>query len=97
METGVALQILPQGLDTESVLRIVDKVIAHIAASGLKFEVGPFETVFEGPFEQCMQVVKECQILAAKEGASQVASYVKIFYSPGNEVLSIDDKLKQYR
>ena len=94
MEASVAIQVLPQVLDDDELCRIVDEVIDYIAQQGYNYYVGPFETTIEGPYDELMDIVKECQHIAIKAGAPSVASYVKISYKP--EVLSIEKKIGKY-
>ena len=46
--TSVAIQVLPSAENDQELCRIVDEVIAYIAGTGLRYEVGPFETTIEG-------------------------------------------------
>jgi len=96
MEASVAIQSLPKAADDEELCRIVDEVIAYIAAQGYNYYVGPFETTIEGPYEELMDIVKECQYIAIKAGAPEVAAYVKVSYKPKGEVLSIEKKIGKY-
>ena len=96
MEASVAIQVLPQAPDDEELCRIVDEVIAYIAEQGYNYYVGPFETTIEGPYEELMDIVKECQYMAIRAGAPSVASYVKIAFKPEGEVLSIEKKIGKY-
>ena len=75
MEASVAIQSLPAVADDEELCRIVDEVIAYIASSGFNYFVGPFETTIEGPYDEQMDIVKECQHIAVKAGAPAVAAY----------------------
>ncbi len=97
MNCSVALQYLPMnaGSDDE-VCRIVDEVIAAIDASGLDYYVGPFETAIEGDFDACMELVKRCIEAGAKAGCAESASYVKISYRPGGDVMSTEHKIGKY-
>jgi len=95
MNASVAIQVLPQGVGDELV-RIVDQVIDYIDKTGLYYVVGPFETTIEGPYDQLMEIVKECQLICIEAGAPSVMSYVKINYSP-EVILSIDEKTKKYQ
>jgi len=94
-DCSVAIQVLP-AVEGEQVIAVVDKVIAHIKSTGLSCFVGPFETTVEGDFDTLMQLVKECQLICIREGAPQVASYVKIFYNPTMGVWSIDKKTTKH-
>ena len=98
MQASVAIQVLPSTLDDNETVRIVDEVIAYIKSTGLKYEVGPFETTIEGDdYNQLMDIVKECQHVAIKAGAPQVSAYVKVVYNPEEQILTIDDKIGKYR
>lgn len=96
MEASVAIQSLPQAADDEELCRIVDEVIAYIAEQGYNYYVGPFETTIEGPYDELMEIVKNCQYIAIKAGAPSVAAYVKITYKPEGEVLTIEKKIGKY-
>ncbi len=93
---SVAIQVLPHVEGEEEVIRVVDEVIAYIKSSGLNTYVGPFETTIEGDYDQLMEIVKQCQLICIKAGASSVMSYVKISYSPKDGVLTIDKKVTKH-
>lgn len=98
MSASIAIQVLPEASGERELCRIVDEVIAYIAASGLSYEVGPFETTVEGEsYDQLMEIVKECQHVAVRAGAPKVSAYVKIVYRPEGEVLTIDQKIGKYQ
>ena len=96
MEASVAIQVLPEAPNDDELCRIVDEVIDYIAAQGYTYYVGPFETTIEGPYDELMDIVNECQKIAIKAGTPSVASYVKISYKPEGEVLSIEKKISKY-
>ncbi len=98
MSASIAIQILPQAGSDEEVCRIVDEVIAYLASTGLRYEVGPFETTVEGEsIDELLEVAKECQHVAARAGAEKVSSYIKTVYRPEGKVLTIDQKIGKYR
>ena len=94
-ECSIAIQVLPK-VEGEEVIRVVDEVIAYLKSSGLSVFVGPFETTVEGPFDQLMEMVKECQKICIRAGAPGVSSYVKIAYNPSVGVWSIDKKVTKH-
>lgn len=97
MEASVAIQVLPSAKDEESLIGMVDEVIAYIASTGLNYQVGAFETSIEGDYDELMEIVKQCQIIAIKAGATSVSAYIKVVYKPEGEVLSIEKKTKKHQ
>jgi uncharacterized protein YqgV (UPF0045/DUF77 family) len=95
-EASLAIQVLPQSVGGDDVLRIVDKVIAYIKSTGLKTFVGPFETTLEGDFDRLMEVAKECQLICIREGAANLLTYMKMAYNPASGVWSIEEKTGKY-
>ena len=96
MNASVAIQIVPNLTDREEKRAAVDAVIAHIRASGVPYEVGPFETVMEGDYDRLMDIVKECARVCVRAGAPSVMGYVKISYDP-NGAWSMADKVARHR
>lgn len=96
MNASVAIQVLPTVLEDEEVIRIVDEVIAYIKSTGLNCYVGPFETTIEGDYDQLMDIVKECQYVAARAGCPAMATYVKIAFKPEGDVLTIEKKVTKH-
>lgn len=98
MSASIAIQVLPQAENDKELCRMVDEVIAYIAGTGLKYEVGPFETTIEGEsYDQLMDIAKECQKVAIRAGAPKVSSYIKVNYCPAGDILTIDQKVGKYR
>ncbi len=96
MNASVAIQVLPNVQDDDEVIRIVDEVIDYIKSTGLHYYVGPCETSIEGDYDQLMEIVKNCQIVAAKAACQAMNTYVKISYKPEGEVLTIDKKVTKH-
>lgn len=96
MNASVAIQVLPNVLEDEEVVKIVDEVIAYIKSTGLTCYVGPFETTIEGDYEELMEIVKQCQYITIKAGCNQVNTYVKISYKDEGDVMSIDKKVTKH-
>ena len=96
MNASVAIQVLTNVQDEEEVIRIVDEVIAYIRSTGLNYYVGPCETSIEGDYDQLMEIVKNCQIVAAKAGCKAMNTYVKISYKPEGDVLTIEKKVTKH-
>ena len=97
MNASLAIQILPKvGDDNEKIIQVVDEVIAYIKSTGLTTFVGPCETAVEGDFDTIMEIAKQCHLVAIRAGAPAVSSYLKIYYRPEGEVLSIDTKTAKH-
>jgi uncharacterized protein YqgV (UPF0045/DUF77 family) len=96
MNASVAIQVLPKTDTEEELIAIVDKVIDYIKSTGLTYYVGPCETAIEGEYEELMEVIKQCQYIAIKAGATNVSAYVKITYKPEGEVLTIEKKVTKH-
>ena len=96
MNTSVAIQVLPSVQDENEIIRIVDEVIDYIRSTGYSYYVGPCETSIEGDYEGLMEIVKNCQLIAAKAGCPAMNTYVKISYKPEGDVLSIEKKVSKH-
>lgn len=91
---SAAIQMLPKTSDGREI-EIIDSVIKYISSQGLKYFVGPFETVIEGDLDSVMRIISECQKICMSNGADSLMSYIKINYSPSG-ILSIDEKFSKY-
>lgn len=89
---NVAVQVLPLA---EDVYAIVDRAIAVIAASGVRYEVGPMETVMEGPLDKLLEVAKAAHLACFEAGAEKVVTFIKIGDAVGGT--SIEEKVAKYR
>ncbi|NLK93735.1 MAG: thiamine-binding protein [Clostridiales bacterium] len=94
MNASVAIQVLPT-LPDDKLVPVVDEVIKYIKSKGLKTFVSPFETTIEGDYDELMEIVKQCQLVAVKAGAPGLMTYVKINYNPDG-ILTINEKTDKY-
>jgi uncharacterized protein YqgV (UPF0045/DUF77 family) len=90
---NVGVQVLPL---TENAIPLVDRAIAAIAASGLKYEVGPLETTIEGPFEAALAAAKAAHLACLEAGAQHVVTIIKIADGAAG-ALTIEEKTAKYR
>ncbi len=88
----VAVQVLPL---LEEAYPVVDRAIQVIAQSGVRYEVGPMETVMEGRLDELLETAKSAHLACFEAGADQVVTIIKIGDRIGGT--SIDDKVAQYR
>ncbi len=89
---NVSVQVLPL---VEDVYPIVDHAINVIAQSGVKYEVGPMETVMEGQLDRLISVAKAAHLACFEAGAKQVVTIIKI--GDHHQGTTIDQKVGKYR
>lgn len=83
-------QVLPNGKDVNTD-GVIPKIIEVVKDSGLKYDVGPMETVIEGTMDEVFSLIKQAQQVGIDEGASEVLTNIKIHYKPNG--VSIKEKL----
>ena len=90
---NVGIQVLPLH---EDVYPIVDAAIKVIQNSGVKYEVGPLETVMEGnDLDQLIEVAKSAHRACFEAGAGKVVTIIKI--ADALEGTTIEGKVSKYR
>ncbi len=90
---NVGVQVLPL---VEDPYAVVDKAIEAIQASGVKYEVGPLETVLEGDdLDQLIEVAKAAHRACFAAGAGKVVTIIKIADALAGT--SIEGKVGKYR
>jgi uncharacterized protein (TIGR00106 family) len=89
---NVGVQVLPL---VEDVYAVVDRAIEVIAQSGVKYEVGPMETVMEGPLDHLLEVAKAAHLACLEAGADKVVTFIKI--GDGENGTTIEEKVGKYR
>jgi uncharacterized protein (TIGR00106 family) len=89
---NVSVQVLPL---VEDVYTVVDQAIAVIAQSGVKYEVGPMETVMEGELDRLLEVAKAAHLACFEAGAGKVVTLIKI--GDGEGGMTMEEKVAKYR
>ncbi len=93
MVCNVSLQVVPN-VSEDALYPVVDKVIALIRESGVKYIVGPMETTMEGELHFLLEIVEKAQEICLQNGATRIISVVKIDYKAGG--VTIDEKTHKY-
>ncbi len=88
----VGIQVVPL---SEDAYAIVDRAIAAIAATGIKYEVSPMETVVEGSLDECLLAVRAAHEACMDSGVKRALTFVKI--SDAQDGSTIADKMEKYR
>lgn len=96
MKTSIAIQILPKKDNLTEVVAAVDEVIELIKSKGLGYEVGAFETTVEGEFDELMELIKECHLVAL-ESSDAVSAYIKTSVVKEGHLLTIDEKITKHK
>jgi uncharacterized protein (TIGR00106 family) len=89
---NVAIQVLPL---VEDLYPVVDEAIRIIEESGVKFEVGPMETVMEGSLDELLDVAKSAHLACFEAGAEKVVTIIKI--GDHRTGTTMDEKIRKYR
>ncbi len=93
-KVNIALQVLPI-ISPEKVYGIVDKAIDTIKDAGVKYRVGPFETVMEGEYDQLMSVISQVKDVCLATGTEELIMNLKIQISRDNDVI-MENKTHKY-
>ncbi len=91
---NVAIQVLPKSTTREA-YDLVDDAIKVISLSGLKYQVCPFETAIEGPYDEIMELIEKIQSVCFQKGADELLVYVKIQNRKDSKV-TMEEKMKKY-
>ena len=91
---NIALQVLPKS-KTKETYDLVDDAIKVIQNSGLKYQVCPFETAIEGPYDEIMSLIEKVQEKCFKSGADELLVFIKIQNRKEGDV-TIEEKMKKY-
>lgn len=91
----VSIQIIPKTPHGENVIPYVDRAIAIIEESGVKYQVNPLETTMEGEMSELMQVIERMNEAMIEMGSVSVISQIKIVFNPNG--ISMDQLTEKYR
>jgi uncharacterized protein (TIGR00106 family) len=91
----LSIQIIPKTKGGEDVIPYVDKAIAIIEQSGVKYQVNPLETTMEGDLTELFAIVEKMNEAMIENGSRNVISQIKVLYQP--EGASMDALTEKYR
>lgn len=94
-EASMSIQMSPHLGERKEDIRVIDKVIEYIKSKGLNTIVGPFDTCVEGSLDEILEILKGSILVAEKEGAKDIMTYIKIAYNPLG-VMTIDEKISKH-
>jgi uncharacterized protein YqgV (UPF0045/DUF77 family) len=92
------IQVLPTPAGTtEDSYAHVDAAIAMIEQSGVRYEVGPLGTSFEGAPSEVWRVLRAAHEATIAAGARSVVTVVKLAEGAGDDGPAIDDLVGKFR
>lgn len=94
MKINAAIQLLPLETD-EHRYAVIDRAIALIEASGLKYKVCPFETVVEGESEKVYALIAAIQNSSLQKNCTELLINVKIHAATRD--LHFEDKIAKFQ
>lgn len=92
---NASIQIVPLAQDRHP-YEWVDEAIAIIAASGIRYEVGAFQTVLEGTYDAVMKVVHDVQEHLFQKGCAEWITQVQLQIRAGGDITA-DEKTAKYQ
>ncbi len=90
---NVTIQLLPTKCTSDKI-ELIDKAIACIKDSKLKYLVCPFETVVEVTYEEIFDLVNKIRKTTLSNGCEELLINMKMH--AGNKDLFFEDKLVKY-
>lgn len=92
---NASIQIVPLAQDRHP-YDWVDEAITIIEASGIRYEVGAFATVLEGPYTAVMQVIHDVQEHLYQRGCAEWITQVQLQVRSGGDITA-EEKTAKYQ
>lgn len=94
MLINASIQVVPL-TETAAAFPVIDKAIALIQQSGLKYTVGAFETTIEGEYEPVQQLVRSIEDFCYAQKDVQFLVYKKL-HIHGSADIRVEDKTGKF-
>lgn len=92
---NLSIQMIP--INTSKAYEGVDAAIAVIQQSGYKYEVQPFSTIIEGPFEGLLALIERVKAAAYEvEDINELIINLQ-FHMKKNEDVSFEEKTDKFK
>ncbi len=95
MIINASIQVVPL-TKTETAFPVIDKAIALIQQSGLKYTVGAFETTIEGEYEPVQQLIKQVEDFCYSQKELQFLVYKKLHIC-GSQHILVENKTAKFK
>lgn len=90
----MSIQIVP--LQSEQAYDKIDRVIDLIKSTGLRYEVGPFNTCIEGEIDELLELIKQSKKLCFEEGVEELLINCQ-FHLKKNQDCLMNEKVEKHR
>ncbi len=90
---NLSLQVVP--INSLNSYKMIDEAIEVIQKSGIKYEVGPFATIMEGPFEKLLEIVQEVKSTVMMNEIDELLFNIQIHMKKGRSV-KMEDKTSKF-
>lgn len=94
MIVNATIQVVPLA-DMDKALPVIDRAIAIIQQSGIKYTVGAFETLLEGEYEEVQALIRRVQDFCYAQQEIQFLVYSKLHLCGGSHILA-DNKTAKF-
>lgn len=95
MLINATIQIVPLK-DIEAAFPVIDKAIAIIQQSGIKYSVGAFETTLEGEYETVQNLLRQLEDFCFAQKEIQFLIYSKLHLC-GSENILVENKTGKFK
>lgn len=92
---NASIQILPIVLDKHPYLW-VDEAIAIIQQSNLKYEIGAFDTIIEGKYDEVMQLINNINEHLYNQGCNEWISNIQLQIRSNGDITG-DEKTEKFK
>lgn len=92
---NASIQLVPIQ-DADKAMGMIDEVIAIIRTAGMAYEVGPFGTTVEGPYENVMALIHRINDWMAANSAAEWVLNIQLHIAPAQAV-TMQQKTAKHR
>jgi uncharacterized protein YqgV (UPF0045/DUF77 family) len=94
MLVNATIQVVPL-THIEAAFPVIDKAIALIQQSGVKYSVGAFETTLEGEYKEVQELLRQVEDFCYRQKELQFLIYSKLHVCGGRDI-SADEKTAKF-
>lgn len=92
---NASIQLVPIQ-DADKAMGMIDEAIALIRSSGLAYEVGPFGTTVEGPYDAVMKLIHQINTWMAENSKAEWVLNIQLHIAP-EKAVTMQQKTAKHR